>query len=63
MGSALNTRYSDRDLERFKKLILGKIDKAKHDLELIKSAYMNDHNNGTRLEMILVYLLLNILES
>ena len=33
MGLALSTRYSDRDLERFKKLILGKIDKAKHDLE------------------------------
>ena len=42
-----NTRYSDKDLERFRKLILDKIDKAKHDLDLIKSAYMNDHNNGT----------------
>ena len=28
-------------------LILKKIEKAQHDLELIKSAYMNDLNNGT----------------
>ncbi|APX99092.1 TraR/DksA family transcriptional regulator [Lacinutrix venerupis] len=40
-------RYSDKELERFRALILEKIDHAKHDLELIKSAYMNDHNNGT----------------
>lgn len=40
-------RYSDKDLEEFKVLINQKIDKAKHDLELIKSAYMNDLNNGT----------------
>ncbi|UKM65905.1 TraR/DksA C4-type zinc finger protein [Flavobacteriaceae bacterium GSB9] len=41
------TRYSDKDLAEFKGLIQEKIDKAQHDLELIKSAYMNDHNNGT----------------
>ncbi len=40
-------RYSDADLAEFKDLILKKIDKAKTDLELIKSAYMNDLNNGT----------------
>ncbi len=40
-------RYSDEHLAEFKVLILDKIEKAKHDLELIKSAYMNDHNNGT----------------
>ncbi|OIQ23337.1 TraR/DksA C4-type zinc finger protein [Lacinutrix sp. MedPE-SW] len=40
-------RYSDKELERFRTLILEKIDHAKHDLELIKSAYVNDHNNGT----------------
>jgi RNA polymerase-binding transcription factor DksA len=45
---ASNTvRYSDSDLAEFKVLIQEKIDKAQHDLELIKSAYMNDHNNGT----------------
>ncbi|MCF7566946.1 TraR/DksA family transcriptional regulator [Sabulilitoribacter arenilitoris] len=42
-----NVRYSDADLAKFKALIIEKIEKAKHDLELIKSAYMNDHNNGT----------------
>lgn len=40
-------RFSDKDLAFFKELILEKIEKAKHDLELIKSAYMNDHDNGT----------------
>ena len=40
-------KYSDKDLEAFKTLILKKIEKARHDLELIKSAYMNDLNNGT----------------
>ena len=41
------SRYSDNDLKEFKALILKKIDKAQHDLDLIKSAYMNDLNNGT----------------
>ncbi|WP_291098416.1 MULTISPECIES: TraR/DksA family transcriptional regulator [unclassified Flavobacterium] len=41
------TRYSDADLAEFKELILKKINKAQADLDLIKSAYMNDLNNGT----------------
>ena len=40
-------RYSDADLAEFKEIIINKMDKAKIDLELIKSAYMNDINNGT----------------
>ena len=40
-------RYSDADLAEFKEIILAKIEKAKADLDLIKSAYMNDLNNGT----------------
>lgn len=40
-------RFSDADLAEFKELITKKIDKAKADLDLIKSAYMNDLNNGT----------------
>lgn len=40
-------RYSDTDLAEFKELIIKKINKAQHDLDLIKSAYMNDLNNGT----------------
>lgn len=47
MAEDLKNRYSDADLEEFKILILEKIEKAQHDLELIRSAYMNDHNNGT----------------
>ena len=39
--------YSDADLAEFKALIQAKLEKAKGDLELIKSAYMNDLNNGT----------------
>ena len=45
--SEINIKYSDKDLAEFKELIQEKIKKAQHDLELIKSAYMNDHNNGT----------------
>ena len=40
-------RYSDADLAEFKEIIVAKMEKAKADLELIKSAYMNDLNNGT----------------
>ncbi|MCL5127392.1 MULTISPECIES: TraR/DksA C4-type zinc finger protein [unclassified Algibacter] len=40
-------RYSDANLAEFKVLISEKIKKAQHDLALIQSAYMNDHNNGT----------------
>ncbi len=47
MATETNIRYSDKDLAEFKALIQEKIVKAVHDLELIKSAYMNDLNNGT----------------
>lgn len=47
MSLDTNVRYSDKDLAQFKELIQEKIRKAQHDLDLIKSAYMNDHNNGT----------------
>ncbi|SHI43979.1 TraR/DksA family transcriptional regulator [Flavobacterium terrae] len=40
-------RYSDADLAEFKELIQKKLEKAKGDLDLIKSAYLNDLNNGT----------------
>ena len=40
-------RYNDKDLNVFKVLIEEKIQKAKADLELLKSSYMNDGNNGT----------------
>ena len=40
-------RFSDAELVEFKELINSKLDKARNDLELIKSAYLNDSNNGT----------------
>ena len=39
--------YSDADLAESKEILLKKIDKAQADLDLIRSAYMNDLNNGT----------------
>ena len=41
------TRYSDKELKEFRTLIEEKIEKANSDLELLKSAYMNNGNNGT----------------
>lgn len=40
-------RYSDKQLAEFKQILQDKIDQAQKDLDLLKSAYMNDHNNGT----------------
>ena len=39
--------YTDKELERFKNIIIKKIDKAQQDLDLLRSAYMNDSDNGT----------------
>ena len=47
MSEEIKVRYSDKDLEEFRVLIEEKISKAKADLELLRSAYMNDGNNGT----------------
>ena len=47
MAGRKKNRYTDKELERFKKLILQKMDQAKQDLDLLKSAYMNDSDNGT----------------
>ncbi len=40
-------RYTDRELATFKRLIEEKIEKAQAQLELLRSSYMNDGNNGT----------------
>lgn len=42
-----NNRYSDKDLAEFKELILKKIEYAEEDLQLLKSSFKNDSNNGT----------------
>ena len=47
MSEEIKVRYSEKDLEEFRVLIEEKISKAKADLELLRSAYMNDGNNGT----------------
>ena len=40
-------RYSDAELQEFKKLIQDKIAKAENDLGLIKENFINNQNNGT----------------
>lgn len=47
MAEDVKVRYSDADLAMFKEIILEKVEKAQKDLELLKSAYKNDGNNGT----------------
>ena len=47
MAEDKKVRYTDKELEEFRVLIYEKIAKAKADLELLRSAYMNDGNNGT----------------
>jgi len=40
-------KYTEKELEEFKGIILKKIETAQEDLALIRSSYMNDSNNGT----------------
>ena len=47
MSEIIKNKYTDKELDEFKVLIEEKIQKAKNDLELLKSTYMNDGNNGT----------------
>lgn len=47
MAQDTKVKYSDKDLAEFKELIDAKIEKAQKHLELLKSSYMNDGNNGT----------------
>jgi DnaK suppressor protein len=47
MSKNSKNKYSDKELEGFRKIINLKIEKAQNDLDLIKSAYMNDSTNGT----------------
>lgn len=47
MAQEEKVRYSDAELQEFKKLIQNKIIKATEQLELIQSSYKNDSNNGT----------------
>lgn len=47
MSQETKTRYSDKELEEFKKIITEKLAKAKEQLVLIESTYKNNTNNGT----------------
>ena len=47
MSTEIKNRFSEKELAEFKLLIEEKIEKANEDLSLLKSAYMNDGNNGT----------------
>jgi len=45
---AEKTRYSDEELMEFKELILRKLDKAREDYELLKSAITQSESNDTQ---------------
>ena len=45
---AEKTRYSDEELEEFKQIILEKLDKAKKDFDLLKSAITQSESNDTQ---------------
>lgn len=45
---AEKTRYTDEELEEFKHLILEKLDQAKKDYELLKSAITQSGSNDTQ---------------
>lgn len=41
------TKYSDQELDEFRQIILEKLDKANHDLELLTEAYTGKDEHGT----------------
>lgn len=47
MADKEKTRYSDEELAEFKKVILEKLEKAKADYELLKSAITQSESNDT----------------
>ena len=44
---AKKNAYTHKELKVFKQIIIEKIQRAKEDLSLLKSAYANDADNGT----------------
>jgi RNA polymerase-binding transcription factor DksA len=42
------TRYSDEELEEFREIILGKLDKARKDYDLLKDAITQSESNDTQ---------------
>ncbi len=47
MKKSVSKRYSDKELEKFKKIILKKITTAEDDLMLLRDSYSNASSNGT----------------
>ena len=47
MKKSVSKRYSDKELEKFKKIILKKITIAEDDLMLLRDSYSNASSNGT----------------
>ena len=47
MKKSVSKRYSDSELEKFKQIILKKIEIANNDLRLLKDSYSNASSNGT----------------
>lgn len=45
---AEKTRYSDEELKEFRELIMKKLDKAREDYELLKSAITQSESNDTQ---------------
>ncbi len=41
-------RYTDKELAEFKEIILQKLTKAKHDLEILKNAITHEDDNDTQ---------------
>ncbi len=41
------TRYSDKELEEFRQIILEKLEKASRDLKMLTEAYTNTNDHGT----------------
>ena len=42
---AEKTRYSDEELEEFRQIILGKLDKARKDYDVLKASITHEDNN------------------
>ena len=47
MAKSISKRYSQKDLDYFKKIILNKIESAEKDLLLLKESFDNSSSNGT----------------
>lgn len=47
MGTEEKTRYSDEELKEFEQLILDKLDKAKNELDILKSSLNKSNESGT----------------